>query len=79
MLPISQTCILGRNAVQIYVNIHHIAKTLIYVKLISLSPFISTLVLIETLYSPEILITIFLSLDVPTFIFCFYLLLRDSS
>lgn len=59
--------------------IYNIAKTLIYVKLISLSPFISTLVLIEAFYSTEILIIIFLSLEVPTFVFCFYLLLHDSS
>lgn len=60
------------------VNIY-LAKTLLYVKLISLSPFISPLALIKTLYSSEILIMIFLSLDVAAFVFCLYLLLRNSS
>lgn len=60
-------------------NTYNIAKTLIYVKLISLSPFISALGLIEALYSTEILIMIFLSLDVSTFVCCFCLLLHDSS
>lgn len=60
------------------VNIY-LAKTLIYVKLISLSPFISPLALIKTLYSSAILIMIFLSLDMAAFVFCLYLLLHDSS
>lgn len=59
--------------------IYDLAKTLIYVKLISLPPFISTRVLIEALYATEALIMIFLSLDVPTSVLCFYLLLCDSS
>lgn len=60
------------------VNIY-LAKTLLYVKLIFLSPFISPLVLIKTLYFSEILIMIFLSLDAAAFVFCLYLLLRNSS
>lgn len=73
-VPLLDDHMLVTTAVNIYP-----AKTLIYVKLISLSPFISPLALIKTLYSSEILITIFLSLDVAAFVFSLYLLLQNSS